>query len=88
MRGEKMTDIQIFKSEQGSPPLARGKVAGIITSIGSLGITPACAGKSKILEIGRHIIKDHPRLRGEKINDWIVCGVRKGSPPLARGKDN
>ena len=49
-------------------------------------ITPAYAGKTRVVRKGGGSIKDHPRLRGE--NDsmkkkWIAV---LGSPPPTRGK--
>ena len=66
LRGEKMTDIQIFKNEQGSPPLARGKDSANFLRMWYTGITPACAGKSRYAYRAGRSLKDHPRLRGEK----------------------
>ena len=30
------------------------------------GITPAYAGKSKLVDVGKDVLEDHPRLCGEK----------------------
>ena len=46
MRGEKRWKYMEVKAELGSPPHARGKVVVLATVIATIGITPACAGKS------------------------------------------
>ena len=51
------------------------------------GITPACAGNSKVICLHRARYRDHPRLRGEQIF-FLLGGKRMvGSPPLARGTE-
>ena len=49
-------------------------------------ITPAYAGKRDwhVHEAARP--KDHPRLCGEKIQNWLACWQEVGSPPPMRGK--
>ena len=32
-------------------------------------------------------LQDHPRLRGEKLGQYYIDYMEKGSPPLARGKE-
>ena len=65
----------------------RGKEYGAISDYIGYGITPAYAGKSRMIESRRNIRRDHPRLCGEK---WVLyggfCSIR-GSPPPMRGKD-
>ena len=70
----------------GSPPLARGKGGGRTVQKGLWRITPACAGKSIRLAPGVLLLKDHPRLRGEKSTSPRPFSLDGGSPPLARGK--
>ena len=50
------------------------------------GITPAYAGKSRPFIVNRSILKDHPRVCGEKSR--IAARIRSflGSPPRMRGK--
>ena len=50
------------------------------------GITPAYAGKSTHTHGISFIPRDHPRLRGEKSKNTLYRAVKKGSPPLTRGK--
>ena len=50
------------------------------------GITPAYAGKSKIIDVIGNINEDHPRLCGEKTDKGDKRIVNEGSPPPMRGK--
>ena len=86
--GEK--NIVVLKGEQklGSPPLVRGKVSSISYTPPSYGITPACAGKSIDNDTSSLLVKDHPRLCGEKKVSNLSIGKEKGSPPLVRGKES
>ena len=52
----------------------------------SLGITPACAGKSKLHHIFGLIARDHPRVCGEKYTANATETTELGSPPRVRGK--
>ena len=45
--GEKYEDLMYNPKVMGSPPRVRGKVFGLVSRVPGLGITPACAGKSK-----------------------------------------
>ena len=66
----------------------RGK--GILFSVLRVdaGITPAYAGKSRMVEVGSNVMGDHPRICGEK-HDFLWSDVEsKGSPPHMRGKEN
>ena len=49
-------------------------------------ITPAYAGKSFSLSWIAFLMKDHPRLRGEKSAKMESSRLQVGSPPLTRGK--
>ena len=70
---------------QGSPPLARGIPLITADLIVHVGITPACAGNTRI-EIASALHKrDHPRLRGEYPEKMGNSALLEGSPPLARG---
>ena len=71
---------------QGSPPRMRGKVAAWSSSCKKLGITPACAGKSRSQPRLPCIGRDHPRVCGEKESLTHIGALGKGSPPRVRGK--
>ena len=86
MRGEKFDPSNTAFARKGSPPRARGKgFAGRVRPF-RLGITPACAGKSRASIAKSYPLGDHPRVRGEKTMRRVIRGVDKGSPPRARGK--
>ena len=70
----------------GSPPLTRGKALLCFFLGFRLGITPAYAGKSRVAWVPASVVRDHPRLRGEKVDWFDICGFDVGSPPLTRGK--
>ena len=70
----------------GSPPLTRGKEAGIRKVPLPARITPAYAGKRCAPSPSLHGRRDHPRLRGEKIFVEKLFSCSTGSPPLTRGK--
>ena len=87
MRGEKCKSGLPYRSRQGSPPHARGKVKGFVFPRRKGGITPACAGKSSCRTAQRSHSEDHPRMRGEKSENDDTVGAILGSPPHARGKE-
>mgnify|MGYP004634354423 CR=1 FL=1 len=64
--GEKLYDADDISNYYGSPPPMRGKGTGLVFNAGNVGITPAYAGKSPIPYMLNDIVKDHPRLCGEK----------------------
>ena len=70
----------------GSPPRVRGKVCEKQIQPQNRGITPACAGKSKLVLGGEAEFKDHPRVCGEKNFQIFLNGIHIGSPPRVRGK--
>ena len=86
LRGEKQLEAAHKPPERGSPPLARGKEWRTMGLLSSSRITPACAGKRRLVAATRLPGQDHPRLRGEKTIFATRPYSRKGSPPLARGK--
>ena len=86
MRGEDSAATRGGGNAFGSPPHARGRhsLAGR-TGIG-IGITPACAGKTKALHRAGSGLRDHPRMRGEDDRPKGLLGRQQGSPPHARGR--
>ena len=69
----------------GSPPRAREGPAASIAFAAAAGITPACAGRTKIDSLKKLGTKDHPRVRGKDVLYLVICFIIKGSPPRARG---
>ena len=51
-----------------------------------LGITPACAGKSRGDAVYNWRKRDHPRVCGEKCGSGTLGAACAGSPPRVRGK--
>ena len=66
----------------------RGKVPEFPLVISIARITPAYAGKSKIIKSVTICIRDHPRLCGEKYREALSSNDDAGSPPPMRGKGN
>ena len=64
----------------------RGKVAMFCCAVGAHRITPAYAGKRKRHRSGCIVLKDHPRVCGEKVRYAINIENKMGSPPRMRGK--
>ena len=86
MRGEDRVVFRLVRAQDGSPPHARGRLCPSFFSGKRLGITPACAGKTEGLCSGSGPTQDHPRMRGEDVNDGSQEGGKTGSPPHARGR--
>ena len=86
MCGEKLALYNELNNHQGSPPHVRGKVECVIDTVGMRGITPACAGKSRLFFCSRLNPEDHPRMCGEKRDIRLPGSLGRGSPPHVRGK--
>ena len=64
----------------------RGKEQPAPAAHAALRITPAYAGKSRLLHLGLHPRQDHPRVCGEKRRRLLPALSGLGSPPRMRGK--
>ena len=64
----------------------RGKETDGWVGLATERITPAYAGKSRIESFGTTGKKDHPRVCGEKPDDFALYNIAQGSPPRMRGK--
>ena len=84
--GEKSKRFETFLLPAGSPPPMRGKDSGLCVVQSHFRITPAYAGKSKVMCGSGISIQDHPRLCGEKRIPTASAKSPKGSPPPMRGK--
>ena len=84
--GEKENRLKKRWRLQGSPPHMRGKVLQTILSGTEIGITPAYAGKSFSESLRSGLLRDHPRICGEKILEGAGWTLGVGSPPHMRGK--
>ena len=70
----------------GSPPRMRGKGPIKDRPGARPRITPAYAGKSRLLRAQNWATGDHPRVCGEKIAAGFSIFLAQGSPPRMRGK--
>ena len=72
--------------QTGSPPRVREKLSQVISAIVTVGITPACAGKTLLQLLKLFFAQDHPRVCGK--NDYVFNPTHKlvGSPPRVREK--
>ena len=86
--GEKLNSGSKCKFQSGSPPPMRGKGRHCQIKILCHGITPAYAGKRVYLAPARLLVRDHPRLCGEKDTYDDSKSAAAGSPPPMRGKDD
>ena len=84
--GEKKAAVTTLFWTGGSPPRVRGKDRDIARSRHAVGITPACAGKSRRRKCPNKWAKDHPRVCGEKTHTFMHLSTELGSPPRVRGK--
>ena len=86
MRGEDMAKKRKSRKRKGSPPHARGRRRIGSTWLAQIGITPACAGKTRRRHIVDGYCPDHPRMRGEDCFSAQSKPRTAGSPPHARGR--
>ena len=86
MRGEDKMEKFLSRQRQGSPPHARGRHVPLFCTPPKLGITPACAGKTRLPKERVMKYKDHPRMRGEDDVQTGIYDLPQGSPPHARGR--
>ena len=84
--GEKLSGCVWQQACAGSPPRMRGKVSQPHYSTGRGGITPAYAGKRSGMLFHKGVVRDHPRVCGEKLRAFSNFGSLPGSPPRMRGK--
>ena len=86
MCGEKPGFWLMMSDAVGSPPRVRGKALLYFAFGKRYGITPACAGKSGKAKVVSSVVKDHPRVCGEKVPNSLFIRNHIGSPPRVRGK--
>ena len=72
--------------QTGSPPRVREKLSQVISAIVTVGITPACAGKTLLQLLKLFFAQDHPRVCGKNLNSISVLLRMPGSPPRVREK--
>ena len=72
MRGEDPKPTLRSTMFAGSPPHARGRRIPTIMRLIPMGITPACAGKTRVRREKTPSRTDHPRMRGEDLFEITV----------------
>ena len=85
MCGEYFTRNRNTSNFTGSPPHVRGILAVVVWLALPAGITPACAGNTRIYYCGLKHSGDHPRMCGEYDQHTNNFTLRLGSPPHVRG---
>ena len=68
--GEKAEQIKKSSADTGSPPHVRGKETKVCIHDISDRITPAYAGKRCCQQLSYSVLRDHPRVCGEKLS-WF-----------------
>ena len=84
--GEKSQSTSASPRALGSPPRMRGKGVKQSNSRIRMGITPAYAGKRFLCNGNCFLLRDHPRVCGEKERTSRCSCWTEGSPPRMRGK--
>ena len=85
VRGEQSAEFTRTAWVVGSPPRARGAGVDRGRRDAGPGITPACAGSSRVVRGAGWGGADHPRVRGEQGHYLVCISQARGSPPRARG---
>ena len=85
MRGEHSLAIVVTRPPRGSSPHARGARPRGDPLRAAQGIIPACAGSTRSRTSRSLRRGDHPRMRGEHLDDQPVDQCKWGSSPHARG---
>ena len=86
VRGDVIGGPTRFPPASGSPPRARGRQADAVDQLGTLGLTPACAGTSSSRKLKTAGSWAHPRVRGDVTGTIHRQARAAGSPPRARGR--
>ena len=85
IRGEHALDVVCGPSVVGSSPHTRGALEVFVGALRHHGIIPAYAGSTVSRGLSGSIRRDHPRIRGEHMNDDVRFNVDGGSSPHTRG---
>ncbi len=86
--GEKRIRRSRHPAQVGSPPRVRGEAVVARPKPRPAGITPACAGRRALQSLESQVIRDHPRVCGEKTDAAYSSSDFPGSPPRVRGEAN
>ena len=86
MCGENKHTTLCRSSRRGSSPRVRGKRHSRVKQLASLGLIPACAGKTQARKRACAISRAHPRVCGENLLLRESDRAKRGSSPRVRGK--
>ena len=86
IRGEDHVEGERTADLAGSPPHSRGRQQSPSQYQAGTGLTPAFAGKTRILGAQRAGNRAHPRIRGEDPDVGGAEPEASGSPPHSRGR--
>ena len=84
--GKNFGDTLSYFNELGSPPRVREKRIFNLFQAVTLGITPACAGKTLLGLTYPLLSEDHPRVCGKNFGIKLSSSILTGSPPRVREK--
>ena len=85
MRGEHWRGTRAAIMAQGSAPHARGAQLVVVDRADNIGISPACAGSTRLNHLSPFLLWDQPRMRGEHPWPTRQAPGLQGSAPHARG---
>ena len=84
MCGKDWSISRHMMTHPGSPPHVRERRFGSRDIVRTLGITPACAGKTQMTTMMMNKARDHPRMCGKDIPTAKYSYFQLGSPPHVR----
>ena len=86
--GENTREARKLVRSSGSSPRVRGKLSRALMTRSSIGLIPACAGKTSQPRARSWHRSAHPRVCGENLSRGVKNVAGKGSSPRVRGKRN
>ncbi len=85
LRGDHSATARRLVDAQGSSPPARGPLCMMHSCKATKRLIPACAGTTRISQLGCSAWRAHPRLRGDHSISSLDVSLAVGSSPPARG---
>ncbi len=86
LRGDNTLARRAYARRAGTPPPARGQRGDGLVGAEPGRNTPACAGTTTGWRGPRHVLAEHPRLRGDNASSSAPPVTMSGTPPPARGQ--
>ena len=86
MCGKNQNSFLKLSETPGSPPRVREKLKVNSPNVKATGITPACAGKTRLNHTRQSKGWDHPRVCGKNLLPRLFLTEKSGSPPRVREK--